>query len=643
MTSFHPIHQQALRDNISEEEKVPLPLNIVVGTVGIGLSDATVQIAVPYEAMEKEETAVDCYEEVVYPLDPENIQEVVSCLAEIRHRLEKWHGITFQQAVLAVPPSWTFPQRHQLVFALAKAGWRSVRLISHLAAAALFQAHQSQSKRQCILVIDHAIKALGCFFCDGGIVEQFPTRFFLDVDRLEGSIDEAVIQVWKVNPPNDDDSDYPWTILSLDHSPEALNKGIIEFLPDASLLLGKLHPALGVLVQGYILTGQENVFTLVENAQVDIQIYARSGEQVDAQMMSGSWHTILSSDRAVPARRAVELLVRGPRRYLQLKMVGPDGMVHGSMRIGLPGPVAKGRAGYFMVTIDLDAAHQGWCEIKSIRNKVWLRRPLFGQSNGPEIPGKQNEPPDKSSAPVPGKDPSILSNEEIEVLLQGLDEGHVDLSGLDENHYDTLNSDATNLDADESDTDHPSENLEASISNEELLFKAIAENDLKLTKSLIREGVDINYRDSDGRTPLFNAVYGGDYFHGNFNRITEYLLQKGADPNVIDRFGYTSLMTCKHSPIAKRLKKYGAKGVDFTKIYYRNSEGAFLIFAKRKEQKVIRDKNRLIAYLQLQNGILTEKLYDKISDFEGKDWSTFFSQYRKEINKLKKKFTSWSK
>jgi ankyrin repeat protein len=206
------------------------------------------------------------------------------------------------------------------------------------------------------------------------------------------------------------------------------------------------------------------------------------------------------------------------------------------------------------------------------------------------------------------KNKTVLSNEEVEEICRQVEEGSVELN-----------------------------DPEIPLDNQALLHKAVEENDLELTKDLINKGVDINCKDSDGRTPLFNAVYGGDYFYDDFDEITEFLLNNDADSNIIDKYGRTPLMACVHSPIAKILINHGAKGVDFTHIYYRNSEGAFLIFASDEEQRIIHNKNLLIALLQLRNGILSDNLYQKISSLEDSAWTEFYSEHKNDIDEMIKK------
>jgi ankyrin repeat protein len=67
--------------------------------------------------------------------------------------------------------------------------------------------------------------------------------------------------------------------------------------------------------------------------------------------------------------------------------------------------------------------------------------------------------------------------------------------------------------------------------------------------------VDINCRDSAGRTALLEAAWNGSA------DIAEYLLERGADPNAADRGGFTPLMRAVeggHLPIAAALLARGA-------------------------------------------------------------------------------------
>jgi hypothetical protein len=74
--------------------------------------------------------------------------------------------------------------------------------------------------------------------------------------------------------------------------------------------------------------------------------------------------------------------------------------------------------------------------------------------------------------------------------------------------------------------------------------------------TLLREPIDINSRDSDGRSALMLAVIGGRA------NIVALLIEHGADPNATDAQGETPLraaLTARRSLIAAELRRAGAR------------------------------------------------------------------------------------
>lgn len=68
--------------------------------------------------------------------------------------------------------------------------------------------------------------------------------------------------------------------------------------------------------------------------------------------------------------------------------------------------------------------------------------------------------------------------------------------------------------------------------------QAVHAGDFETLEQLILEGANLNDLDVDGRTPLMHAVLG----NGADAAMVEFLLQRGADPNVHDRLlGWTAL------------------------------------------------------------------------------------------------------
>ena len=87
------------------------------------------------------------------------------------------------------------------------------------------------------------------------------------------------------------------------------------------------------------------------------------------------------------------------------------------------------------------------------------------------------------------------------------------------------------------------------------LLKAIQEDNLELVKYHIDMGVDINYQHPEFLvTPLIEAAELGKV------DIVEYLLEKGADPNIKAGFSADTALSVakakKHTSIIAILKKY---------------------------------------------------------------------------------------
>jgi len=76
--------------------------------------------------------------------------------------------------------------------------------------------------------------------------------------------------------------------------------------------------------------------------------------------------------------------------------------------------------------------------------------------------------------------------------------------------------------------------LSASDVND-LLVHFIEKGLLKAVKSLHKQGVDINAKDEDGRTPLYTAAHSGKI------DILKYFISKGADVNAKCNKGRTPL------------------------------------------------------------------------------------------------------
>lgn len=87
------------------------------------------------------------------------------------------------------------------------------------------------------------------------------------------------------------------------------------------------------------------------------------------------------------------------------------------------------------------------------------------------------------------------------------------------------------------------------------LMRASLIGDINAVKSLLKEGADVNAKDSDGRTALMDATFAG---HAD---VVTALLEKGADPDAKDKDGWTALMEAAskgHTELVKILLAAGA-------------------------------------------------------------------------------------
>jgi len=105
--------------------------------------------------------------------------------------------------------------------------------------------------------------------------------------------------------------------------------------------------------------------------------------------------------------------------------------------------------------------------------------------------------------------------------------------------------------------------IDLNIQNEDgrsPLSLAIWERENKIAKILIENGVDINALDYDGRNALHHAVYGGFNIDEDRLELINLLLTKGINPNIIDEKSRTPLDRCTHcSNQTQLLRKHGAK------------------------------------------------------------------------------------
>ena len=93
-------------------------------------------------------------------------------------------------------------------------------------------------------------------------------------------------------------------------------------------------------------------------------------------------------------------------------------------------------------------------------------------------------------------------------------------------------------------------------SSHELLYHSIDDANIKAVEQHIATGADVNFKYSDGTTPLYIAAYYGR------KEIAELLIAEGTDVNAKDHIGVTPLdvaINLKRSETADLLRKHGGK------------------------------------------------------------------------------------
>ncbi len=97
---------------------------------------------------------------------------------------------------------------------------------------------------------------------------------------------------------------------------------------------------------------------------------------------------------------------------------------------------------------------------------------------------------------------------------------------------------------------------------DDALFKIVRKDSKELIDLALKQGVNINAQDENGRTPLFVAALFGKA------DILDLLLKNGADPNVRDNSGQTAMFSCAATYVAystehvKKIKLLAKSGAD---------------------------------------------------------------------------------
>ena len=90
--------------------------------------------------------------------------------------------------------------------------------------------------------------------------------------------------------------------------------------------------------------------------------------------------------------------------------------------------------------------------------------------------------------------------------------------------------------------------------SQQSVHQVAAKGDLAKVKWYLQNGMNVNVKDNDGRTPLVWAV---SKVHLD---IVSFLIHNGADVNAKDNAGLTPLMIAgRHPDVVALLKQHGAK------------------------------------------------------------------------------------
>lgn len=108
----------------------------------------------------------------------------------------------------------------------------------------------------------------------------------------------------------------------------------------------------------------------------------------------------------------------------------------------------------------------------------------------------------------------------------------------------------------------------SSLGGDTLLYSATVVNNLWMVKDLVARGADVNARCINGSYPLLSAS-----LNQHRLEILEFLLQKGADPNIVTNSGDTCLTYCVKNKSPILLSKIIQAGADlnFLDRNYRSS------------------------------------------------------------------------
>ncbi|MCB2092767.1 MAG: ankyrin repeat domain-containing protein, partial [Alphaproteobacteria bacterium] len=116
---------------------------------------------------------------------------------------------------------------------------------------------------------------------------------------------------------------------------------------------------------------------------------------------------------------------------------------------------------------------------------------------------------------------------------------------------------------------------------EDKLIKASRNGDIEIIDQLIKSGVDINYQDKFGSSPLIEAV------RGNQTSVVKFLLDHKADPNLKDKAGDTAILIASTMNNTENVTMILTKGA-IVNVTDKNGSSPLMISTARENYKSVR-------------------------------------------------------
>jgi ankyrin repeat protein len=144
------------------------------------------------------------------------------------------------------------------------------------------------------------------------------------------------------------------------------------------------------------------------------------------------------------------------------------------------------------------------------------------------------------------------------------------------------------------------------------LLKAVFQGSLTAVKAAIKEGENINEKDRDGRTPLFQAVTDGNI------AIVSELLDNGAEVNARDKSQETPLHFAAREhqiEIAKLLLNRGAL-VDAQDLHGNTPLGGAVFASRGRPEMILLLNHSADKTLKNKHGVSPEELAKSIGNYD---------------------------